>query len=105
MVEGSYEGRTIRDPEVRALFDRDAVLNSDWYGARLEAQVEVDRRLWARHVAYLEGFLRQPIYAAEFGRLEIEDKLRRAREALAEAENDGRTDRIRGTLGVDPPLV
>ncbi|MEN6477505.1 MAG: hypothetical protein ABFC75_05910, partial [Rectinema sp.] len=35
MAEGSFEGKSIHDPEVRKLFSRDYVLGSDWYRQRL----------------------------------------------------------------------
>ena len=36
MAEGSWEGKTADNPEVRKLFGRDYVLQSDWYNERLE---------------------------------------------------------------------
>src|SRR5690606_3223219 len=48
MRDGSWEGLTLDDPTFRALFDRDTVLASDWYAARLDAQRVVDEFLWER---------------------------------------------------------
>ncbi len=31
MAHGDFEGKSINDPEVRALFNRETVLESDWY--------------------------------------------------------------------------
>eukprot|EP00961_Rhodomonas_salina_P002709 37291-Rhodomonas_salina.3 len=36
MAKGEYEGMTLNDPKFRAMFTRDAVINSDWYKARLK---------------------------------------------------------------------
>src|SRR5690606_2612900 len=41
MAHGHYEGRGIHDPEIRGLFDRDAVLSSDWYRERLVAKKDL----------------------------------------------------------------
>jgi len=47
MAFGSYEGKSMEDPEVRKLFDRDTVLQSDWYKERLE-------RYKDQEIAYIE---------------------------------------------------
>lgn len=56
MAHGSYEGKTERDPEVRALFTRESVLGSDWYEERLRTAQEREVALWQRHVAYLDAW-------------------------------------------------
>ena len=44
MAQGSYEGMTLSDPRLRALFTRGAVLASDWYTERLRAKQRQDMR-------------------------------------------------------------
>jgi len=56
MVKGTFEGRDLSHPEVRALFDRENVLRSDWYQERLRVKQERDIALWRRHVAALDHF-------------------------------------------------
>ena len=41
---------------MRGLFTREAMLESEWYAARLVAKVRFDRALWERHVADLTEF-------------------------------------------------
>ena len=36
MAYGNFEGKDISDPELRKMFDRDEVVKSDWYKARLK---------------------------------------------------------------------
>ncbi|MFT5750203.1 MAG: hypothetical protein ACI93S_001479, partial [Ancylomarina sp.] len=36
MAFGQYDGKEISDPELRKMFDRDVVINSDWYKERLK---------------------------------------------------------------------
>ena len=50
MAHGHVDGRTVSDPDVRALFTRESVVSSDWYRARLRAKQTRDVALWQRHV-------------------------------------------------------
>jgi len=50
MAYGSYEGRDVTDPALRAMFTRESLLSSDWYAARLRAKQTRDIALWKRHV-------------------------------------------------------
>jgi hypothetical protein len=55
MAKGEYEGMKLHDPEFRALFNREKILSSDWYQARLEAQQKHDIELWTRHLKALSA--------------------------------------------------
>ena len=46
MAHGHYQGKDARDPEIRALFTREALLASDWYKERLRVKQERDVELW-----------------------------------------------------------
>jgi len=48
MAHGQFEGKTVADPEIRSLFDREKVRSQSWYHDRLEAKQ-------TRDVAYLEN--------------------------------------------------
>ncbi len=82
MAYGHFEGKDVKDPDIRALFSRDAVLASDWYAARLKARQERDIALWTRHVAAT---------GAEKARARLEHV--QSAEYLAE---------LVGTIGADP---
>ena len=56
MANGSYEGKDVHHPDIRAMFTREALLASDWYHERLETKQVRDIALWKRHVAYLDTF-------------------------------------------------
>ena len=56
MAHGTYEEMKLDDPSFRELFDREAVLQSDWYQERLRVKQERDTALWRRHVAALDKF-------------------------------------------------
>jgi hypothetical protein len=105
MRDGTWEGRGPGDPAFRALFAREALLGSAWYQARLEAQRDIDARMWERHARYLEGFLRRPNYADVAGRLQVRERLERANAAGKAAQAPGYLDRLVGTLGAEPAVA
>ena len=105
MAKGDYEGKTLADAEVRQLFGRDAMLQSDWYQARLEAKAKVDARLWGRQLKSLEEFAANEIYSNEQEHLEIRDRIALARRRLVEAQDPGYANSLSGTLGTDPAVA
>jgi hypothetical protein len=102
MLNDEWEGKGLEHPEVRALFTREAMLASDWYAARLKAKQAVDRRLWRRHVDYLDKFLKRQSHAEEASRLEVPQKLRAARTRLEEVDAADYWQKLSGTLGAEP---
>ena len=105
MRDGTWEDLTPSDPKFRALFEREAVLASDWYRARLEAQQRHDITHWKKRVEYLEKFLARENYADVATKLGTREKLAAAQVALAEAHDASYLEKLAGTLGVDPVLV
>jgi len=101
MRDDHWEGKTLDDPGVRAMFTRESVLASDWYRARLEAKQRVDEWLWARHADYLEKFLKNPNYAAESERLGLQQHLESAYAKLREVRALSYVDSLRGTTGAE----
>lgn len=104
MAYGEFEGKTIHDPDVRGLFDRDLVLASDWYQDRLTAKKDLRLRMMRDHIRCLEEFLDRENYSLEAERLELSTRLEETRAHLAEFEaNPGEyIQRITGTIGVEP---
>ena len=102
MVHDQWEGKGLEHPEVRQLFARENLLTSDWYAARLKAKQSIDRKLWHRHVDYLEKFVKRTSHADEAARLGIAARLERARKTLEEVESSGYLESLRGTIGAEP---
>lgn len=104
MAHGDYEGKTIHDPEVRELFDREKVLASDWYHERLVAKKDLRLRMMREHIESLEEFLDRAHYAVEAERLHLSARLEQTREHLAEfeANPEAYIERITGSIGVEP---
>jgi hypothetical protein len=100
MATGSWNGKTEADPEVRAMFTREAMLKSDWYQERLARQQRVDRR----HVKRLESYLDEKLantslVPAMAGAIETKRAVVRKQAAAIEAS--GYVEALVGTLGVD----
>lgn len=102
MLHDHWNGKDLNHPEVRQLFTRDSLLASDWYAARLKAKQAVDRKLWKRHVEYLDKFQKRPTHADEATRLDIVSRLTNARTMLAAVEATDYLDKLSGTLGAEP---
>ena len=105
MREGSWQGHTATSIEVRELFSRTQMLKSDWYAARLEAQQRRDILHWEKRADYLAKFLARPNYADVAANFGVPEKLAFVQSAAAAARKKNYTDKLVGTLGVDPALV
>ena len=102
MAEGEYQGKTVHDPEIRAMFTRDYLLKSAWYRERLQIKQQRDIALYQRHVEYLQGFLERPGYTDVVESLAIPKRLERAVTRLHEAQDETYLESLVGTLGADP---
>jgi hypothetical protein len=102
MARGSYEGKTASDPEIRALFTREALLASDWYRERLVMKQQRDVALWARHTRSLREFLTRAGHRDEANRLGIASLLEHARAELERQSAPEYLATLVGTIGADP---
>jgi hypothetical protein len=98
MAHGSFEGRCIDDPELRAMFRRDTLLASDWYRERLQVKQQRDIALWQRHRAAIEAFLASAPGPAP----EIEHRLTFVNAQLERVSAPAYLLDIDGTIGADP---
>lgn len=80
MHGGHYEDKELNDPQIRALFTRENLVNSEWYQQHVAAREKSAAALWQRHIEYLESFLSKPYYADEAARLDIAARLDYARD-------------------------
>ena len=102
MAHGEYEGKTCQSPEIRAMFDRKTLMESDWYKQRLSTQQASDINLFTRHVRALEAFSSRPGYELQAERLKISDRLAWAKQQLARVSSASYLQSLVGTLGADP---
>ena len=101
MARGHYEGKTLSDPGLRAMFKRDAVVNSDWYARRLETRRVRDLALNEKLAKELEAFMAMPEYQSETVRLDLAERLNaiKARQVFL-ATKEALTG-LKGTIGAD----
>ncbi len=101
MAHGSYQGKLVDDPGLRALFTRESLLASDWYRERLETKQARDVALWTRHVRALDEFAAGGAAKATDG-LDIQCRLAEARGQLARVSAPSYLCELVGTIGADP---
>ena len=97
MAGGNYQGKGIDHPEIRALFDRESMLASDWYRERLRVKQARDIALWHRHVAALAAFRTSPA-----GVFELSQRQALVDCQLARVSSPSYLEELRGTIGADP---
>lgn len=102
MAYGEYEGKEISHPELRKMFDRDAVIKSDWYNERLKLKQANDITFYTQQIAYLKKFLSNPDNAGLAIEMNIQDRINKAVESLTEVSSDAYLNGLVGTIGLDP---
>lgn len=102
MAYGHWNGKTAQDPELRAMFTREALLQSEWYQRRLQIKQDRDVTLWSRHVVNLRAFLAKPSHRDEADRLGIRARLVHAERQLTHVSSPEYLQHLHGTIGADP---
>ena len=102
MAVGHYNGLEVHAPEIRAMFTRETLLESDWYRQRLQVKRERDLALWRRNLAELLRFQQNPRNVDESQRLNLGTHIAYAQAQLAKLEQPDAWKEFIGTLGADP---
>ncbi|AUP79945.1 hypothetical protein [Flavivirga eckloniae] len=102
MAYGNYEGKSISDPELRKYFDRDYVLNSDWYKERLALKQQKDIRFYDSQISYLETFIANPSNAGLVTEMNLEERLESVKELYDNVKTEDYLNSLVGTIGADP---
>ena len=102
MAEGAYDGKDAHDPDVRHMFTREYLLESDWYRRRLRTKQDRDTALWRRHLASLDAFLARTNRSDLAARLRLDQRRAIAERELARASAPAYVEELLGTLGCDP---
>ena len=95
-------GHGLDSPELRGLFDREAVLASDWYAERLDSKQQWATRRAQAVVDRLEGFAGHPENAEACERLDITSRIAAARAELARFSSEDYRAALVGALGRHP---
>ena len=96
------DGHESDSPEVRGLFEREAVLASDWYAQRLDSKQQWAIRRAQAVVDRLEGFAGHPENAEACERLDIATNVVNAHAELTRFSSDDYRAALVGTLGRQP---
>jgi hypothetical protein len=101
MAYGEFEGKEISHPDLRKYFDRDYVINSDWYKERLKLKQEKDVKFHIEQIAYLESFASKAENVQIKKDLDIDGRLAKAKDLLAYANSEAYLKDLEGTIGAD----
>ncbi len=105
MAFGHDEGKGIEAPEIRSLFSRETMLESDWYHRRLQAKQQSDIRYYEQQIRYLRDFLQKESHQREAGRLRIGERLADATRQLERVKSDDYLKELAGSIGTDPSVL
>lgn len=105
MATGSYEGKTISDPDIRNLFEREAVLKCDWYQQRLKIKQERKAACCRKHIEYLTDFINKKHNAREVQVLGCKERLEIVAKRLEYVNSDTFLEDYIGTIGADPIAI
>ena len=101
----SAEGWTLDSPEFRKLFERESVLASDWYAARLDAKQAEDVKQTEEGVERLKEYIERPDSGSVSARLHLADRLRELEAQLTYERSPEYRRSLVGTLGRQPRFV
>ncbi|MGJ8743448.1 hypothetical protein [Polaribacter sp.] len=102
MAYGNFEGKEISDPELRKLFTRDYVINSDWYKERLKLKQEKDIAFYANQIKYSEDFIANPHNKSLVSEMDINTRLEKLKVQYKHVNSNEYLESLLGTIGADP---
>ncbi|MHC2068095.1 hypothetical protein ACYFX5_11515 [Bremerella sp. T1] len=102
MATGSYEGKTVHDPEFRGMFTRESLLKSDWYQERLSTKQKRDIELWQSHMKSLEAALADSSHLECDMKQELERRQEYVQRQLAKLQAPEYLETQVGAIGVQP---
>jgi hypothetical protein len=101
MAYGNYNGKGVDDPEIRSLFSRESMLQSDWYRDRLLNKQLSDIALWQKHVRYLKSRLEKADLLETEEINKLNDKAKLAEERLKYLKSTDYLKSLEGYIGLD----
>jgi len=104
MAHGNYEGKDVHHPDIRNMFTREYLLNSQWYNDRLSTKQRRDIALWRRHIKYLQALIDEMQGDGGVAHLDLQGRLAEARAEFARVSDQEYVKHLTGTIGADPSL-
>lgn len=102
MAYGEYKGKDISDPELRKFFNRDYVINSEWYTERLKLKQLKDIKFYKSQISYLEDFMNDTNNKDLIIEMNIEDRLAFVKTQYNKVKSSAYLNELIGTIGADP---
>lgn len=102
LVHGNYEGLTASSPEFRAMFTREALLQSDWYRERLETRQYREIGFWLQAKQRLESYIAEGTDRDAVESLGLADRLKYVVEQLTHVSRPEYVNDLYGTIGAEP---
>jgi len=98
----SAEGWVLTSPDFRALFEREHILDADWYAERLDAkQAAAAKRAWAG-LAAIQKFIATPGNEEPSQRLDVPARITDAEAEYAKFSSSAYRENLVGTVGLQP---
>jgi hypothetical protein len=101
MAHGHHHGLDANSSEVRAMFTRQALLESPWYRERLQTKQLRDVKLWQHAQQRIEDYLADPVHLDVVHQLKLHERLAYAKQQLARVSAPNYVDELVGTIGAD----
>ena len=102
MAYGNYEGKDLSDPELRKQFERETVLQAEWYKERLQLKQNKDIAFLESEIQYYEDYMSNPKNKILVEEMQIDQRLAKARSRLEYVSSEKYLDDLTGTIGADP---
>ena len=102
MALGHYQGMDAHHPQIRAMFTREYLLESNWYQERLSIKQQRDIVLWERHAAYLQARLNDSNHSSSLAGMNLEQRHQKAKLKLEQLAKPEYLQTLIGTIGADP---
>ncbi len=102
MAYGHYEGKTIDNPELRKLFNRDYVVNSTWYNDRLKLKQQKAVAFCQFQIDYITRFNQESTNVQLAEIMHIKEKLANLNNRLKYLQSQQYFSDLVGTIGLDP---
>ncbi len=104
MANGHFEGKDSNHPDIRKLFNRDVMLASDWYRARIDAFATSQETLWSKHLSYLKSVEGKKAELLLHD-IQLDQRIAYAEGELKKIRSSGFANSQIGTLGLDPCML
>jgi hypothetical protein len=102
MAHGHFNGKDLSDKELRKEFDRDYVVETDWYKERLKLKQQKETVFLKNQLQYLEDFKQNPANKTLVNKMQINSRIEKAMHKLAYVESEKYIAALTGTIGADP---